>query len=70
MALGVKVGGGIAWQFHERISLFGEYRFTHFSPSIETGGVNVAGVETGDLEVDLGLDTHYVLAGLSYRFGR
>jgi hypothetical protein len=53
VALGVKVGGDLAWQFNDRISLFGEYRFTHFSADTETGGVNAAGVETGDLEVEL-----------------
>lgn len=69
VALGVKVGAGLVWQFSERISLFGEYRFTHFSPTVETGGVNIAGVETGDLEVNLNADPHFALAGLSYQFG-
>jgi hypothetical protein len=69
VTLGVKAGAGLVWRLSERIALFGEYRFTHFRPTIETGGVNVAGVETGDLEVESDADTQYVLGGLSFQFG-
>jgi opacity protein-like surface antigen len=69
VALGVKAGAGLVWRLSERIALFGEYRFTHFRPTIETGGVNVAGVETGDLEVELDANTQSVLGGLSFQFG-
>jgi opacity protein-like surface antigen len=66
--LGVKVGVGLAWQFHQHFALFGEYRFTHFSPEVDTGGLDVGGVETGDLDVEADLNTHYFLAGISFRF--
>jgi opacity protein-like surface antigen len=66
--LGVKVGAGLSWQLHRHVALFGEYRFTHFSPEIETGGVVVGPVETGDLEIETDVNTHHVLAGLSFRF--
>jgi opacity protein-like surface antigen len=66
--LGVKVGAGLGWQLHRHVALFGEYRFTHFSPEIETGGVVVGPVETGDLEIETDVNTHHVLAGLSFRF--
>jgi hypothetical protein len=32
-SVGVKVGVGAAWQFTKTIAAFGEYRFTHFSPT-------------------------------------
>ncbi len=70
VALGIQAGAGLVWQLSQRIALFGEYRFTHFSPTTETGGVNIAGVETGDLEVNLDADTQYVLGGLSFQFGQ
>lgn len=30
--VGVKVGAGVAWELLQHLALFGEYRFTHFSP--------------------------------------
>ncbi len=69
VALGVKVSGGLAWQINNRILIFGEYRFTHFGVDTESGGVNIAGVETGDLEMQLDVNTHYILTGLSFQLG-
>ena len=57
-ALGVKVGGGVAWHFTPVIAMFGEYRYTHFSPNWTIGGTDV----TTDI------NTHYVLLGVSFRF--
>ncbi|MBA2351851.1 MAG: outer membrane protein [Burkholderiales bacterium] len=56
--LGVKVGGGVTWQFHRNFALFGEYRFTHFAPEIEHEGVDFA----------IDLDTHAIVTGVSFRF--
>jgi len=70
--LGVKVGTGIAWQFHKYFALFTEYRFTHFSPEVERGSFRVSqgGVGTRIRKPEIGADlnTHYILAGLSVRF--
>ena len=68
VTLGVKVSGGLAWQFHPRFALFGEYRFTHFRPEVEVEGVSIGPLETRDLKIEADVDTHYVLAGLSLRF--
>jgi hypothetical protein len=35
---------------------------------VETGGLDVDAVQTGDLEVGGDLNTHYLLAGISFRF--
>jgi hypothetical protein len=65
--LGLKTAAGIAWHFHRHVALFAEYRFTHFEPTIDTGNVNVNGVEA-EAELDFTLDTHYINFGLSFRF--
>ena len=62
-ALGVKVGAGVAWHFTKLIAMFGEYRYTHFSPEF-TFVDNARGIT--DLSTDV--NTHYVLVGVSFRF--
>jgi opacity protein-like surface antigen len=57
--LGFKVAGGFAWQFHRRLALFGEYRFTRFTPE---------DVESGGLRYSADVNTHHVLGGISLRF--
>lgn len=70
--LGVKVGTGIAWQFHKHFALFTEYRFTHFSPEVERGSFRISqdgvGVRIRNPKVETDLNTHYILAGISVRF--
>lgn len=58
IAVGLKVGYGVAWLFTENIGGFFEYRFTHVSPEISEGSVR--------LKADL--NTHHLLAGVSLRF--
>ncbi len=60
---GVKVGTGVAWLFQRNVGLFGEYRFTHFSPdfTFTTTGIGRTKVETD-------VNTHRVIFGISYRF--
>ena len=64
-SMGVKIGTGVAWQFHRRVALFGEYRFTHFSPQFKTSSsqLNISG-----LKVETDVNTHRLLFGASYRF--
>ena len=38
VTVGVKVSGGLAWQFHPRFALFGEYRFTTSAPKWRSTG--------------------------------
>lgn len=58
VALGLKVGYGFVWLFTENVGGFAEYRFTHFSPEISEGSVQ--------LKTDL--NTHHLVAGISLRF--
>ena len=62
-SVGVKVGAGVAWHFTKLIAMFGEYRYTHFSPEV-TFVDNARGVT--DMSTDV--NTHYVLVGVSFRF--
>jgi opacity protein-like surface antigen len=61
-SVGVKVAGGVAWQFHQNLAVFGEYRFTHFSPEFT---FNTLRLRT---PVDTDINTHYLLSGISFRF--
>jgi opacity protein-like surface antigen len=58
-ALGVKVGAGVAWHFTPGIAMFGEYRYTHFSPEWTFNG---------NTDVSTDINTHYMLVGVSFRF--
>ena len=69
-ALGVKAGAGIIWQLSDRVGIFGEYRFTYFDVDTQTGGVNIAGVETGDLDIEADFNTYHIVAGLSVGLGK
>ncbi len=62
-SVGVKVGAGVAWQFTKNIAVFGEYRFTHFSPEF-TFRDDVLGSATLSTDVN----THSLLVGVSFRF--
>jgi hypothetical protein len=62
-SVGVKVGAGVAWQFTKTIAMFGEYRYTHFSPEF-TFRDDVRGSATLSTDVN----THYLLVGASFRF--
>jgi opacity protein-like surface antigen len=57
--LGFKVAGGFAWQFHRRMAVFAEYRYTQFLPD---------DVEVGGLRYSADVKTHHALGGLSFRF--
>ena len=56
-------GGGVAVQVFQNLMLFGEYRFTHVSPSVELRDANLSRVGLGT-----DLDTHTALVGLSVRW--
>ena len=55
---GVDVHAGVTFLFTPEVGMFGEYRFTHFSPELEDEGRK--------LETDG--NTHYFVTGLSLRF--
>jgi opacity protein-like surface antigen len=62
-SFGVTAGGGVSFMLLKNVGLFAEYRFTHFRPDFElqNGSLGRAKVE-GDL------NTHHLLAGLTFRF--
>ena len=60
--VGVKAGAGLAWQFHRNIALFGEYRFTHVSPSF-----SLHDDFFGKFDEKTTLNTHRVVFGVSFR---
>jgi len=57
--LGFKVAGGIAWQFHRRMAVFVEYRYTQFLPR---------DIKIGDLRYSADVKTNHALGGFSFRF--
>lgn len=57
-SVGVKAGAGLVFQIFRHLAVFGEYRFTHFSPEVESGGI----------EYSADIDTHHALVGISLRF--
>jgi opacity protein-like surface antigen len=57
-SLGVTAGGGLTWLLTTHIGVFGEYRFTHASPEVKSGGV----------KLETNLNTHHLLAGVTFRF--
>jgi opacity protein-like surface antigen len=61
---GYKLAGGLSWQLVKNVAIFGEYRYTHFhAEPVLQGTITGASVP---LKFDL--DTHHVVAGLSFRF--
>jgi len=62
-SVGVKVGAGAAWQFQKNWAVFGEYRFTHFSPEFTLDAL--PGIKTA---VSTDVNTHFLLAGVSFRY--
>ena len=64
-SVGVKAGVGTAWMLTPTIGIFGEYRFTHFSPKFEFD-TDVPGFSRTKVETDV--NTHHVLVGVTLRF--
>ena len=65
--LGVDVRGGIAWQFHKHMAMFGEYRYTHVS--IEFDQTDILYGFAGNREtLDTTVKTNHFLIGISFRF--
>ena len=67
--VGLDTRVGLAWQFHPRVALFTEYRFTYLS--ISTGDETKApvGISSPARErLDATLNTHHLLMGVSFRF--
>lgn len=60
--VGLKLGAGVAWHVLKNLAVFGEFRFTHFSPEWDF----TDGGRPGTLETDV--NTRYFLVGVSYRF--
>src|SRR5262249_7803052 len=63
--VGVKAGVGTTWMITPHIGIFGEYRFTHFSPKFDFDS-DVPGFSKTKVETDV--NTHHVLVGVTFRF--
>jgi opacity protein-like surface antigen len=61
---GYKVGGGASWQLTKEMAIFGEYRYTH----VNTAPVLTGAVTGISVPFQFKLNTHHVVAGLSYSF--
>lgn len=65
--MGVDVRAGIAWQFHQHMALFGEYRYTNFTVDLETTSV-LYGLAGSKDTIETRVKTNHFLIGISYRF--
>jgi opacity protein-like surface antigen len=65
--VGVKAGAGVAFQIIPQIAVFGEYRFTHFSPTWNfTNNSSVS--PSASFSLSTSIDTQQFVVGLSFRF--
>jgi len=65
--VGIDIRLGLAWQFHKRMALFGEYRYTNFSIDMEQRDILYGFAGTKE-SMHTNLRTNHFLIGLSYRF--
>jgi opacity protein-like surface antigen len=67
--VGLDARGGLAFQVARHFALYGEYRYTYFTPEYED---EVDDVFAFDFDTDLDLETdvevHHVVFGVSFRF--
>jgi hypothetical protein len=59
---GLDLRAGLAWQFHRRFAVLGEYRFTHVRPHFQDN-IPVAGTT-----LDTTFNTHHFILGISFRY--
>ena len=59
---------GLAWQVHRRVALFTEYRFTYLPISMDNESDSFGLHAAATRHVDATLNTHHLLAGISFRF--
>lgn len=67
-SLGVKAGAGLVWLFHKNVGLFGEYRFTHFSPEFNFRDVDALTGAASRVRLTTDVNTHHLLGGIAFRF--
>jgi len=61
---GYKVGAGLSWQLTGAAAIFGEYRFTHVRADPVLDGT----ITGARVPMPFDLDTHHLLAGVSFSF--
>ena len=67
-SVGFKASGGLAWSLTKHIAVLAEYRFTYFEFDTDDATLLVEGVVITRPEIKTDLTTHFVVAGLSFRF--
>jgi opacity protein-like surface antigen len=68
ISVGIKVGAGLAWQLHRHFALVAEYRFTYFEFDTDSATLLVEGVVIEQPDIEADLKTHFIVAGVSFRF--
>lgn len=58
VSIGFIAGAGVAWHLTRHLALFGEYRFTRFTPD----------VDSGNFRYEATVNTHHAVGGVSFRF--
>jgi opacity protein-like surface antigen len=64
-AVGAKAEGGVTFLLTEKVGLFTEYRFTHFTSKLSYQN-NTSGPATDTFKTTF--DSHHIIAGLSFSF--
>ncbi len=65
VSLGLQAGFGTTWMITPHVGVFGEYRFTHFSPQFDFD-TSLPGFTRTTVKTDV--NTHHVLFGVTFRF--
>lgn len=58
--VGLDVRAGVLFRLNQKIGVFGEYGFTHVSPTLDA--------DKTDTKIDAMFNTHHVVVGVSFRF--
>jgi opacity protein-like surface antigen len=67
--IGLDVRAGLAWQFHKRWAIFGEYRYTDVKIDFtEKDSLAILSLSGTDVSTKAHLKTNHYLVGISYRF--
>jgi opacity protein-like surface antigen len=68
ITVGIKAGAGLAWQFYRHVALVAEYRFTYFEFDTNNATLLVEDVMIEQPDIEADLQTHFIVAGVSFRF--
>lgn len=64
-SVGVQALGGLKFFFNKNVSIFGEYKFSHFSPEFK---VDSFGIGTKSTRVSTDVTSHHLYGGVAFHF--